>query len=93
MENMSEELQSSTLKKLDLNNYLDRFKGDKKAPPHERAYYVDEISGIIDRPFKVVLGLTRDWPLEWLKWSYYEAQKAKNPAIYWWWYRKQTLVR
>ena len=63
----------------------------KESPaPHERAFYCNEISKIIERPLKQVLGLTKHWSIDWLKWSVEDAQRSNTPAITWWSYRKRT---
>jgi len=75
-----------------MKNPFQNYKPKKGKPaPHERAHWCKEAADIIKRPFIQVIGMTRDWKLEWIKWSVLEAKKAINPARYWWWFRKKTI--
>jgi len=67
-------------------------KKKKKPAPHKKAYWCDLISDMIKRPITHVLGFTKDWPIEMIRDSYLQAQHRKNPAKYWWWYRKETKL-
>lgn len=74
---------------MDINpDYLAKF---NKKPITERQHYIEEITKITKRPFPQIAKLVQGWTIPMLRDSALEAQKAKNPPAYWFWYRNQTL--
>lgn len=61
-----------------------------KPAPHQKAYWCELIGGLIHKPLRQVLGMTKDWPLGLIKDSYDFSKSAKNPDKAWWYFRKNT---
>jgi hypothetical protein len=64
----------------------------KKSPNSERAYWVDLTARELNKPFNQILGITRDWRLEWLKEMYAVCKQSDNFSRLWWGLRKKTLI-
>lgn len=71
--------------KMDLDNYLQTLaeKAKRAKANSERAYWVDLTAQKLSKPFKQVLGLTRDWKVEWIKDLYLECEKSDNFSRLW----------
>ena len=63
----------------------------KKGATSQRAYWIDLTAKMLGRQFKMVAGLTRDWPEKWIEDIYLTAKSfEKNAPALWWKLYKQT---
>ena len=64
----------------------------KKGATSQRAYWIDLTSKMLQRPFKMIVGLTRDWPEAWIMDMYLNCYKTEEPSRLWWGLRKKNKV-
>ena len=62
----------------------------KKGATSERAYWIDLTAKMLNRPFKQVLGITREWKQEWVRDMYLNCKSVDNPARLWWGLRRKN---
>ena len=67
-------------------------KYQKKGATSQRAYWIDLTAQMLGRKFKMVAGLTRDWPETWISDMYLNCYKTEEPARLWWGLRKKNKV-
>ena len=65
----------------------------KKGPRNNRERIIELIAKMVKRPFKQVLGLTKDWPTQWLEQIYAFCIDAPNPPADWWTLYKKFKVK
>jgi hypothetical protein len=70
---------------------LSRFQVNKPGTPNsERAYWCEQIAGLVGKPIKQIIGLTRHLPTDWIRQIYEQARTGKNPAALFWHLLKQS---
>jgi hypothetical protein len=69
---------------------FEKYKPEKRPGPNSpRAYWVDKTAVLLGKPFKQILGITRDWPVEWIQSMYQLCVDAPNPGRLWFGLRKK----
>lgn len=70
---------------MELGDYLERVieKAKKNQANSERAYWVDLTAQKLGKSFKHILGITRDWKVEWIKDMYFTCEKSDNFGRLW----------
>ena len=81
----------NAMERINFDNYLESKKVKKAGPNSRRAYFVELTANLLDEPFKKILGLTADWPVEWIQSMYQLCIDAPNPRRLWFGLRKKRI--